>query len=112
MPIGQSALYAFRVEMPHGPVLLSHRNIHAKTPAERAFVLREIQKSISQNPDIQFDPRNVWILDNVEELQAMAQALKSETGKPLATELGLDTPNRLITNPEISRNLAGESVPG
>lgn len=117
MPIQSHRVYAFRVNFPHGPAILAHNNIDAQTDDERRKVLREIRKVVASNPDAKLDENSIVKLNSYDEVAGLVEDLRKELGdKPdalqLQTDMGLDTPNRLLTNPEISRSLAGETGPG
>jgi hypothetical protein len=96
--------YLVHFTLPDGEHILtgfSTPNIEIATEHYRRIVM--------QNPEATFDPTKVKAIYDASEVEAAIQALRDkDPSRPLATDLGLDSPARVLTNPEV---VPGSSVP-
>lgn len=75
--------------------------------AHPSVVEDHARRFVSHNPDGKFI--SVVPLQSEQHLQEAIDALRAENpGRPLANELGLDTPNRIMADPQIARDLAAQ----
>lgn len=100
--------YFFYVELPDGKHLLVHNtNNQARNKEEIADLYKELEQCVAQNPDARVLYDTVRQYSDHSEVLAEAKKLREEDpDRPLATDLGLDRTNRLLTNPEVSRTIA------
>lgn len=56
---------------------------------------------IGQNPEATFNPANVIACTAAEVDDAIDALRAKDPSRPLATDLGLDSPARILTNPEV-----------
>jgi hypothetical protein len=58
------------------------------------------RRIVEQNPEARFDPAKV-VPSTPDQVKAAVEAMRTaDPSRPLATDLGLDSPNRVLTNPE------------
>jgi hypothetical protein len=60
------------------------------------------RRIVTQNPEATFDPAKVKVIKDPAEVDAAIAALREQDpSRPLATDLGLDSPVRILTNPSV-----------
>lgn len=120
MPLQKLQLYLVRFELPDGEHLASLRSVALTDENAAAFVTRDARTKLATNEDVKIldiepipdgDEGEKFIQENTRKLY---EKYPDRVG---AEQLGLDTPNRIITDPEIARGLAsrlkgGGNVPG
>jgi hypothetical protein len=105
MPLPAYKKYLVRFTLPDGEHLGVIDSIEVKNERDAQFVTNAATLSLGQNPDAKL--LDIEPLKSLEDLQRQVNELKARNPeRPLASELGLDTPNRILTNPEIPRGLA------
>lgn len=119
MPRNRSmGIYLVRFTGPDGEHIAAHRNIPAATDAEMERVKADVERSMRPateqypegNPDITvIEVRPVK--DYNEITRAAAELKERNPDRPLLHEIGLDSPNRALHEPEIMRNLAASQPP-
>lgn len=91
-------MYLVHFSLPDGKHLML-MNSHPSVAGEHA------KRLAGQNPDAVVD--KVEILQSQEHFDAAVAAIRDENpGRQLANELGLDSTNRILTDPTIARTLA------
>lgn len=102
-------LYLIRYSLPDGKHLMT-MNAHPSVAEKDAKIF------VGRNPDAKFE--SFEILQSEQQLLDEIEKIRAENpNRPLANELGLDTPERIMTDPTIARNLAasmaqtGEGAP-
>lgn len=96
----QHKMYLVYFSLPDGKHLMA-MNAHPSVIKAHAHAI------ISQNPDAKFDPNDIVEMTHPDQIAEAEAKLRSENpDRPLAGDLGLDSPNRILTNPEIARELA------
>lgn len=104
MPIQSMQLYMFRFTLPDGVHIAAHRDMPSVTPEMKEAVMDRIRMWASQNPDAQVDFNSLKAVKSLDEIADAAKQLQAENPeRRLATDLGLDTPNRIMTNPDLAR---------
>lgn len=59
------------------------------------------RRIVEQNPEARFDPAKV-VPSTPDKVKAAVDSMRAaDPSRPLADNLGLDTPNRVLTNPEV-----------
>lgn len=115
---GANGFYMLRFKLPDGEHLAGGNSIRATTPDQLAFVYNEFRSHIRQNPDAEIDPATFLTQFNTrEELDAAlaagdAELRAADPNRKLASDLPLDTPQRLLTDPEIARFLKSQQAAG
>lgn len=111
MAFAQMRAFAFRFSLPDGDHIGRH-TMHIRSDIKkdgvRKAVIDSINKGLGQNEDAHFDG-NVLEESTHDHsvIDKMVAKLRAENpNRPLANDLGLDTNNRLLTNPEVARNIA------
>jgi hypothetical protein len=96
MAFDQGQRYLVRFDLPDGEHLITG------VSSQDINVAREHYKRIvEQNPEAKFYPEKVEPA-TPEQVEAAIQALREkDQSRPLATDLGLDSPNRILSNPEV-----------
>jgi hypothetical protein len=65
------------------------------------FARQQYRRIVEQNPEARFDPAKV-VPSTPDQAKAAVEALRAkDPSRPLATDLGLDSPARILTNPEV-----------
>jgi uncharacterized protein YecE (DUF72 family) len=106
MPIQRVQLYMFRFNLPDGVHIAGHRDIPIRkgNAEDLAGVHQRIKQWASQNDDAVVDFDSLTPVDDYTVIAEAAKRLKEENPeRPLANEMGLDTPNRVMTDPSIAR---------
>jgi len=104
MAFQQDARYLVHFTLPDGEHILtgfSSPNIE--------IARKHYERIITQNSEAKFDPNKVVKINSPEDVEAAIAALREkDPSRPLATDLGLDSPNRILTNPEV---VPGSQIP-
>lgn len=111
MPLQQMQLYQVNFDLPDGEHIMAVHSISIRTSGDAAFVREKITKLVKVNPDA----NNIRIkaVRDPEEIEKAAKELhEANPDRILADDLGLDTANRLLTDPSIARNLGAAQTPG
>lgn len=104
MAKGDLVRYLVPVMFPDGM-----RILEGFTSPDKEEAIRHIRQAIETNPDIQFDPKDIqWNVTPEESQAAKDKWLEENPGRVPAREMGLDTGNRLLTDPQIARDLAAQ----
>jgi hypothetical protein len=99
-------------------IAASHAPRYA-TPAQKAAVEKRISDALRPasvdfpegNPDIRVT--EIKLVDDPAVIQKAVDDLKNQQPNRVgADELGLDTPNRILNDPTISRDIAANQTPG
>jgi hypothetical protein len=96
MAFEKSALYLIPFELPDGPHIAAG---YGSENAEKAG--RQFAPAILQNPEAKYDPTKIRRATHEEIEQAARELREQDPSRPLATDLGLDSPARVLTNPEV-----------
>lgn len=117
MPLTQHVIYLVRFQLADGPHIAAAHEVKAVTPQQLDEVKRRIAWVMNQtsaeypngNPDFKIlEVRE----SSHEEIQGEAQKLKAIPGRVGADEIGLDTPNRVLNEPQITQAIAANQTPG
>lgn len=96
MAFDQGQRYLVRFTLPDGDHLITGIS------SQDIRVAREhYRRIVTQNPEATFDPEKVTPATPEQVEAAIAELRDRDPSRPLATDLGLDTPNRVLTNPEV-----------
>jgi hypothetical protein len=108
MPIATMQIYMFRFNLPDGVHLAGHRTTTPwQTDEDKQSIVDDIKRHLSQNPDAVLIEDSIKPVKSYDEIMDAAKQLKAENPeRKLAHEMGLDTPNRLLTNPDVARAYA------
>lgn len=96
MAFDRMQLYMIPFSAPDGEHIAAG---HSTTNIEHAR--NEFERVIKLNPEAVYDRQRV-VPATVEEVQAAIKALREkDPSRPLATDMGFDTPNRILTDPHL-----------
>lgn len=102
MPLSAHQLYLVRFKIGDMDFIAAAHSEAYKNADHKVFINKEISRGIEANPDAK-----VTSIEPVDDYRAITQAVVGKKlrrpDQPHADELGLDTPNRLISNPEVSQ---------
>lgn len=105
MPLAKYKKYLLRFSLPDGEHLAVIDAPEVVDEASAQLVTNHAHAALSQNRDYKLG--DIEPLNSILDVQKHVEELKARNpNRPLAHELGLDTPNRILTNPEIPRGLA------
>lgn len=111
MALQQMALYAVRFNLPDGEHIMAVHSVATRVQADADFVRGEVNKILSTNPDSELI--SIEMVEGPHVFKQMEDDLRAKNpDRPLAGDLNLDTANRLLTNPQIARDLAASQTPG
>jgi hypothetical protein len=117
MPVTEMTTYLVRFKLADGEHVACAHAIKAHNDAERAHVTREIVRAMNAT-SVEYPQGNpdFAIIEISEaghpEVAAAAAKLQADPNRIGAEQLGLDTPNRILTDPSITQRLAADQVPG
>ena len=108
MAYSESKQFMFQIVLPDGKHILVHRtHVELRNSDDVKKLHEEIARVVSSNPDAVYLPETLRQISSHDEVvEAVKKLREEEPSRPLATDLGLDATNRLLTNPEIARTIA------
>lgn len=96
MAFDKMQLYMIRFTAPDGEHIAAG---HSTTNIEHAR--NEFERIITMNPEAVYDRERV-VPATIEQIQAAERELREkDPSRPLATDMGFDTPNRILTDPHL-----------
>jgi hypothetical protein len=96
--------YLLPVNFPDGV-----RIVEGFTTPDRDVAIQHIRQALETNPDVTFNVEDIqWNVTPEQSESMRAKWAEENPDRVPAREMGLDTGNRLITNPQIARDLAAQ----